>query len=143
MSNAQSLGAWGEEVACWFLKKHSYKILERNSRYPAGELDILAWIPDPQLRGFFKLKKLLHSKEYLRAGTLVLVEVKTREIWNEDTVLPELRVDYKRKQKLIQGAYHFLRQYKMNDETFRIDVISVVLNRTKKSTKIRHIKSFE
>lgn len=143
MNNAQSLGAWGEDVACWFLKKHGYTIVERNSRYPAGELDILAWIPDPLSSGFFKFQKIINAKKYFQSGTLILVEVKTREVFSSDEVLPELRVDYKRKQKLIQGAYHFLRQHKMNDELFRIDVISVVLNRTKQSTKIRHIKSFE
>lgn len=52
----KSLGNKGEEIASVFLKKKGLKILERNYRTPAGEIDIIA-------------------KD---GNTLVFVEVKTR-----------------------------------------------------------------
>ena len=35
-------GAWGEEVACRYLKRQGYKILNRNFRCKRGEVDIVA-----------------------------------------------------------------------------------------------------
>jgi len=36
------IGKFGEDIACLFLKKHGYKILERNHLRKWGELDIVA-----------------------------------------------------------------------------------------------------
>lgn len=49
------IGKFGEDVACVFLKKHGYKIIERNYSKKWGELDIVA----------------------KKAGKLCFVEVKT------------------------------------------------------------------
>lgn len=50
------LGGKGEELAARFLRKKGFKVLERNYRCPAGEVDIIA----------------------RDGGTVVFVEVKTR-----------------------------------------------------------------
>src|ERR1035437_5951062 len=36
------VGKFGEDIACMFLKKHGYKIVERNYLRKWGELDIVA-----------------------------------------------------------------------------------------------------
>ena len=41
-SNSQKIGELGEEVACTFLMKHGYLILERNYTKKWGEIDIVA-----------------------------------------------------------------------------------------------------
>lgn len=56
MTQKSKLGQLGEDLACKYLKRKKYKIIERNYRKPWGELDIVAVSP---------LK------------TLVIVEVKT------------------------------------------------------------------
>lgn len=40
------LGRKGEDLACKYLKKHGYKIIERNFRTPFGEADIIAFKDD-------------------------------------------------------------------------------------------------
>ena len=40
--NKKSVGNAGESIACAYLKKIGYKILERNFRYEGGEIDIIA-----------------------------------------------------------------------------------------------------
>ena len=54
---AKILGRTGEDVACKYLKKHGYKIVERNYKTPFGEADIIAY----------------------RKGVYAFVEVKARE----------------------------------------------------------------
>ena len=41
-SNSQKIGQLGEEVACTFLMKHGFSILERNYTKKWGEIDIIA-----------------------------------------------------------------------------------------------------
>ena len=38
----RTIGNYGEELACQYLKKQGYKILERNYRIRGGEVDIVA-----------------------------------------------------------------------------------------------------
>ncbi len=41
-SKSQKIGKLGEDIACIFLKKHSFLILERNYTKKWGEIDIIA-----------------------------------------------------------------------------------------------------
>ena len=42
LNKMNKIGKFGEDVACLFLKKHGYKIVERNYLRKWGELDIVA-----------------------------------------------------------------------------------------------------
>ena len=55
MTQKSQIGKLGEDIACEYLVKNGYKIIDRNFRRPWGELDIVAKYRD---------------------GTLVFVEVK-------------------------------------------------------------------
>lgn len=41
-SNSQKIGELGENVACKFLMKHGFTILERNYTKKWGEIDVIA-----------------------------------------------------------------------------------------------------
>jgi putative endonuclease len=53
----QELGRRGERRAAWFYRLRGYRILERNARLPAGEIDLVV----------------------KRGATIVIAEVKTRQ----------------------------------------------------------------
>ncbi len=55
--NARELGRKGERRAAWFYRLRGYRILERNARLPAGEIDLVV----------------------KRGATIVIAEVKTRQ----------------------------------------------------------------
>lgn len=55
--NSRRLGRLGELRAAWFYRLRGYRILERNARLPAGEIDLIV----------------------KRGATIVIAEVKTRQ----------------------------------------------------------------
>jgi putative endonuclease len=55
--NPRDLGRRGERRAAWFYRLRGYRILERNARLPAGEIDLVV----------------------KRGTTIVIAEVKTRQ----------------------------------------------------------------
>ena len=77
-------GVFGEDYTVKYLKKHGYKILERNYHSRFGEIDVIA------------------SKK----GVLAFVEVKTR---GENAIYaPREAVDYFKQQKCIKTAEFYL-----------------------------------
>lgn len=67
MNKNQKIGTLGEDIACNFIKKKKYKILERNYRRKWGELDIIALAPDKTLV-FFEVKTLRFLDDYPNSG---------------------------------------------------------------------------
>ena len=57
MTNRQTVGNIGEELACKFIRSKGYKIIERNHRQKYGEIDIISIAPDKTLV-FFEVKAL-------------------------------------------------------------------------------------
>ena len=94
----------GEHIACKYIKKQGYKILEKNYRTRYGEIDIVA----------------------VDSDVLCFVEVKSRK--NTDYGFPEDFVDKRKQQKLIKTSliYSMCRMSKIADKRF--DVVTVNLN---------------
>ncbi len=83
-SKTKTHGVYGEDYTVKYLKKHGYKILERNFHSRFGEIDIIA------------------SKK----GIIAFVEVKTR---GENSIYaPREAVDYYKQQKCIKTAEYYL-----------------------------------
>ena len=99
----ESLGKIGEEFAAAHLRTLHYKILERNYRCAAGEIDIIA----------------------RDRNTLVFVEVKTRS--NRDFGPPAEAVHARKQRQLSKVALTYLNQKKLIDIPARFDVVAVEL----------------
>ena len=104
-------GREGEELAAKYLKKHGYKILDKNYTCPIGEIDIVASI----------------------AGYLVFVEVKARD--DEIFGRPSEAVDEFKQRKLYNLALMYQRTKKLADMPVRFDVVEVL------DDEINHIKN--
>lgn len=103
MQNRQ-FGNLGESYAVRLLQKAGYKILDRNVRSKAGEIDIVAVVAD----------------------TLVFVEVKTRS----STVfgVPEEAVNQAKLNRIKRaGEYYFL-THKDLPKKQRVDVVAIQTN---------------
>ena len=97
----QILGKEGEQIAEKYLRKKGYRLVERNYRCPAGELDLIA----------------------LDRRVVVFVEVKTR---SDDRFGAPLESVHRRKQqKMIRTALFFLSQHRLHQRDARFDVVGV------------------
>ncbi|MBA4406386.1 YraN family protein [bacterium] len=112
--NKRNTGTYGEDLACQFLQKLGYKIVERNFFYGHGEIDIIA----------------------MNGNDLVFVEVKYRT--NLEFGPPELSIS-KGKQKLIRRtAESYLFEKGIKDQPCRIDIVAILHLKDEKPV-INHI----
>ncbi len=97
----QIVGKWGEDCACAFLENKGFKMLARNVRTAAGEIDIIA----------------------LDNETLVFVEVKTR--LNNKAGYPEEAVTEEKLDHMFDSAEIWLEDHQEYQEHWRLDVVAV------------------
>lgn len=95
------LGREGERIAERFLKKKGYKVVERNYRCAAGELDLIV----------------------LDRRVIVFVEVKTRTGSGYGTPLEA--VEFRKQHKMIHVAQFFLNAKKLTQREARFDVVGI------------------
>ncbi len=111
-------GNIGETFAARYLKKHGYKILERNYVALDNEVDIIA------------------SGE----GHLVFVEVKTRTDGTSRSMeaRPAVAVDAKKQRAIIKVAACYT-AYLKEKPRIRFDIIEVYLNKEQKPVRCCHL----
>jgi len=95
------LGKEGERVAEQYLKKKGYKLVERNYRCAAGELDLIV----------------------LDRRVVVFVEVKTRT--GQGFGSPLEAVEFRKQRKMIRAAQYFLSAKGLHQRDARFDVVGV------------------
>lgn len=109
------IGKKGEELACEYLRKNGYKIIEQNWHYSKNaEIDIIA-----------------EDK-----GTLVFIEVKTRTTLNYGH--PFEAITSTKIEKIHKGILGYLSTSEKKFKNFRFDGISIV---GPESPAIEHIKN--
>lgn len=109
-------GAEGEECAVRALKKSRYKIIERNYRTPAGEIDIVA-----------------RDKR-----SLVFVEVRTRS--STEFGLPQETVIARKRKKIYNAARWYLQNRHIENTECRFDVVAVFVEDERGCPKVEIIK---
>ncbi len=114
MTQKSDLGKLGEDLACKYLKKKGYKIVERNYWQPWGELDIVARSPEK---------------------VLVLVEVKTVSgpeplITAENQMTPAKLIKSRRAAELYANGSKLL-----NNKGWRIDLVAVTVEEDRATVK--------
>ena len=117
--NNKIFGFGGESIAARYLKKHGYKILNKNYRQKSFEIDIIAF----------------------KNNTLIFVEVKTRSTTKFG--LPCESVDFRKQKKIQSGANAYLANFD-GDCDVRFDIIEVYADRKSDmilGAKINHIKN--
>lgn len=116
MKKKLSLGLWGEELACNYLKTKGYIVVERNLKIGNQELDAIAFKEDQ----------------------LIIVEVKTRlQALNSSAQDMMTRAKIK---NLKIGSAGFIRRFKVRYRKIRFDFIALDVNKKDMTVKIKHFK---
>jgi len=97
------IGARGETLAYWHLRREGYAVVARNRRPHgrSGELDLVGW----------------------DGPVLAFIEVKTRT--GEDAGPPELALSFDQQRRIVHGARVYMRRLKRQPAAYRFDVASV------------------
>lgn len=112
LKTTKQIGNSGEDLACKFLKKNGYQIVERNYRIRGGEIDIIA-----------------KDKE-----TLVFVEVKTR-FGHEYGYAREAVAGWKM-HFLERAALFYLSKHNMVEKSYRLDLVAIDFDGNKSTFEI-------
>jgi putative endonuclease len=115
MDKRKQTGRQGEDIAASFLMRKGCKIVERNWRCPAGELDLIVADGD----------------------ALVFVEVRTRS--GVRFGLAEESITPAKQARLIELAQTYLQERAASSQLWRIDVIAVQLGPG--LPQVRHIEN--
>jgi putative endonuclease len=110
-------GRLGEKLACDFLGKNGYRILETNYRCPEGEIDIIAQ----------------------QADTLVFVEVRTKKSSKFGT--PEESITPTKMERLRTVAAHYGQNRENLPAAWRIDVVAIQMDSQGRATRIELIEN--
>lgn len=109
-------GIEGEEIAVRALKKARYKIVERNYRVPAGEIDIIA-----------RDKKCLAFVEVRMRGSV-------------EFGLPQETVVAAKRKRLCNAARWYLQRERIDDCECRFDVVAVIMDKGQTGPQVEIIK---
>jgi len=116
----KKIGALGENMACRFLVKHGFKILDRNYSKKWGEIDIVA-----------------EKDKIFR-----FIEVKSIVSYETDRYRPEENVHYQKLKRLSRVIQTYLLDKKVSYETeWQIDIMAVFLDLENKKAKFRFMEN--
>ena len=116
MSNSNDIGKIGEDIACKFLERNNFKIIERNFECKQGEIDIIA----------------IDKEE------LVFIEVKTRS--NHKFGEGINAVDNYKQKHIYKSASYYIFKRNLEREFIRFDVIEIYIQN---KITIKHLKNVE
>jgi putative endonuclease len=117
----QALGLKGERIAERWLIVHGWEIAERRFRNGRRDIDLVVTRP-----------------EYEGSGrTVAFVEVKTRA--SDDFGGPVSAVNWRKQRELSRSAKVWMSRFEQPGDTFRFDVIGVILETEK--VRVQHVEN--
>lgn len=110
MRYRKDVGDWGEDIACAFLRRQGFEIIERNFFAPSGEIDIVA----------------------RHGGDFYFVEVKTR---SSATYATDLAIDPIKRMRLEKSVKNYC--YRRNVKNAGIILAGVIIRVDSDSQKAK------
>jgi putative endonuclease len=144
--DTKQLGNFGENIACKYLEKKGYKILDRNyvpswlKGVNKKEVDIIARKPGKKSIDF------LHKGQediicFVEVKTLAQKESAPRQPQG-GAFAPEDKVNFQKRKKIIKVAECWLTDKKYPPDTmWQVDIISIRVNTETKTAKIKHLEN--
>ena len=130
LTEKRKTGNLGENLACRFLMKHDFEVIERNYLKKCGEIDIVA-----QKDGD------LHFIEVKSVSGETILNV-SHETGDNDTFKPEDNVHPWKLQRLAKTIQIYLTEKNVSDETnWQFDVITVYIDKKRLISKVSMLEN--
>lgn len=124
-SKTQKTGEIGENIACMFLMKHGFEIIERNYTKMWGEIDIVAR----------KSTKLYFIE--VKSVTRENLEIVTHETYKPEENMHEMKI-----KRLSRTIETYIADKRINDDVdWQVDLLVVYLDHNTKKAKVERIES--
>src|SRR3989344_4399556 len=144
--STKELGDLGERLACEYLVKKGYNILDKNYRISFGEIDIIA---RKKFKLFGKNDKVIHFVEVKTILQTIPKNGRPSILGNSNSrsepvegFLPEEKVDYKKQRKLRQMAEIWLGKNKFKQNyPYQIDVVGILINENIRNAKLHYFSN--
>ena len=120
-SKTSQTGAIGEDIACKFLERKGFQILEKNYRKPWGEIDVIA--EKDHVMHFVEVKAVSRS-------------LSTTDGSREMDYRPEEMATKSKLHKVARTAAIYM-ESKKDDREFQVDVLGVLMDREKRIARCR------
>ena len=115
----QTRGEQGEHVAAKWLHVHGWEIAERRFRNGHRDIDLVA------------------TRREKAGRTVAFVEVKTRASYSFGG--PVAQVSWRKQRELSRSAKVWMSRFQRPGDTFRFDVIGVILGR--QNVRVQHVEN--
>ena len=128
-SDSQKIGQLGEDMACTFLMKHGFSILERNYTKKWGEIDIIAKKEDKIYFIEVKSKKVISTNSIFSKS----------EGQPHETNRPEDNMHPWKLKRLSRTVQTYLIHNRIGNTPWQFDLLVVYLDIEKRVAKVRVI----
>jgi len=116
------IGQVGEDIACRFLVKHGFSLVERNYQKKWGEIDVIA-----------RKGKILHFVEVKTVSRENVKELKGET----DSFEPEENVHPKKLKRMSRIIQTYLIEKNIEEGKWQFDVLAVFLDMKNKQARVR------
>ena len=124
-SKSQKIGKIGENIACKFLMKHDFSILEKNYTKKWGEIDIIA-----------KKAGKLYFIEVKSVSCETLPDLSEYNLFNKK---PEENMHYWKLKRLARTVQTYLIHNRIGNTPWQFDLMLVYLNLKNKTARVKII----
>lgn len=134
----KAIGALGESIACHFLKKRGYKIIEKNYLKKWGEIDIVA--KKGEFWHFVEVKTVSRENNYhVNQPDSPVSHVTKRP--SEDDFRPEDNLHPWKLKRFVRTVETYIAEKDLDDSDWQIDAITVKLWVGEKKAKVKLIEN--
>lgn len=126
-SESQKIGKLGEDIACKFLMKHGFSLLDRNYTKKWGEIDIIA-----------KKKEKLHFFEVKSVSCVTLPDFKEE---NPFTKRPEENMHPWKLKRLSRTIQTYLIHNRIGNTIWQFDLLLVYIDLKTRTARVKTIEN--
>ncbi len=133
----RKLGDLGENIACDYLERHGFEIMDRNYLRKWGELDIIA--RKKEIIHFVEVKSVSVPHPPAELGRAGVTDNPVTYVTN--TYRPEENVHPWKLKRLSRAIQTYILEKRLDDREFQLDIVTVKIDETNRKARVELIEN--